>query len=790
MRLGGGIMEKIVSKGLKIDLHIHSRFSSKKDGSKVSENTIENLPVLIKKLEDNDVGMCAITDHDTFNYNLYKKLKEEENKDNCIRKVLPGIEFSVEFEQNKEIHIVTIFDDKDDEKVKKIEEVMTRGIGKERYHDGKYTRRDYFDVLDSIGIDFVMIAHQKKSIMSTNKPKKHDVLSLGQEVFNELVFLDYFDAFEFRSKKNEVYNKAYALQSSNTENLRFITGSDCHKWEYYPFSKKNESEQLCLTFIKSLPTFKGLAMAITDNRRIGHGDKFFNVTADVIDKIELEVSGNAIEIPLSKGINVIIGDNSIGKSLFLHAITNNQYVKATVSKGYSKYLNKNGIVFKTIIPNEKIFKFNGQGAIREIFDDEGMKPDKYLAQFYPNEINAESYKDIVLAEFENLYKDLKKKFEFDYKLANLPNLKIIENNVTDKGLTFIGNLKKMDNKKISSLIKEFQASITSLEKLCNEKLLDTADRNYIMSAIDVLSNMLRRYEDKQESVKKQNIKINAFNTFINMYEMNYTQRMSDEQVIYSNFLQRKGDIIESIVELIEEKIELEEFEPNIEEVQISPEVNFVDRYCFVSKVGVECINNKYIWDVISEIIKKDSYIDTLNITENELKRIIKKYPTDEEISPIEVLKEKITTKVERDFKSRTTIVEEEMDVYNKLSSGFDAQTYFSLICGETRDKGIYLIDQPEDNISQKAIKDNVLNDFKRMAQNRQIIMVTHNPQFIVNLDVDNVVYLSKKTDGFYIQSGALEYEDDEYSILKIIAENIEGGLPTIMGRMKRYEKNI
>ena len=45
-------------------------------------------------------------------------------------------------------------------------------------------------------------------------------------------------------------------------------------------------------------------------------------------------------------------------------------------------------------------------------------------------------------------------------------------------------------------------------------------------------------------------------------------------------------------------------------------------------------------------------------------------------------------------------------------------------------------------------------------------MVTHNPQFIVNLDVDNVIYLSKVDGKFTIQSGALEYENTQYSVLK------------------------
>ena len=40
-------MNKIVSKGIKIDLHIHSEYSKNKDGQKVAENTLNNLDVLI-----------------------------------------------------------------------------------------------------------------------------------------------------------------------------------------------------------------------------------------------------------------------------------------------------------------------------------------------------------------------------------------------------------------------------------------------------------------------------------------------------------------------------------------------------------------------------------------------------------------------------------------------------------------------------------------------------------------------------------------------------------------------
>ena len=59
-------MEKIVKKPLKIDFHIHSVASNHKDKKVVKDGTVENLPILISKLVENEVNMVSITDHDNF----------------------------------------------------------------------------------------------------------------------------------------------------------------------------------------------------------------------------------------------------------------------------------------------------------------------------------------------------------------------------------------------------------------------------------------------------------------------------------------------------------------------------------------------------------------------------------------------------------------------------------------------------------------------------------------------------------------------------------------------------
>ena len=148
-------------------------------------------------------------------------------------------------------------------------------------------------------------------------------------------------------------------------------------------------------------------------------------------------------------------------------------------------------------------------------------------------------------------------------------------------------------------------------------------------------------------------------------------------------------------------------------------------------------------------------------------------------------------KVEKDFKIKTIINNKnDINITKQLSSGADSKIYFELLSKDKTKPGIYIIDQPEDDVSQPSIKSNILEKFKQISQNRQIIMITHNPQFVVNLDVDNIIFLTKdQEDKIKIYNGALEYKDSSTDILKIVADNIEGGIDSLKERYKKYDKN-
>ena len=187
--------------------------------------------------------------------------------------------------------------------------------------------------------------------------------------------------------------------------------------------------------------------------------------------------------------------------------------------------------------------------------------------------------------------------------------------------------------------------------------------------------------------------------------------------------------------------ELGMFTSQIESTEIVPNSNRIHNYEFITKFYVDRIDSNYFESCLKSVLKSNVKIDWNTITEEKLREKILKY--DETVPVLEFLKREFMKKVENDFRSKRTIINEGMDKYAELSAGMDAQMYFDLLSYETTRDGIYIIDQPEDNVSQTAIKTYLLEYFKNMGENRQIILVTHNPLFIVNLDIDNLIFLSK-----------------------------------------------
>ena len=787
-------MKKIVDNGIKLDLHIHSAVSRDKDCRKVSGNTIDAIPLLIQKLDENGVNLCAITDHDRFSYEMYSTLKAAEAQENSILKVLPGVEFSVNFSNGiitKTLHVVTIFSDADDSKLVSMESL----IDNNRPNDGmSYTEAAFLSLLRKIDIDTILIVHQKKSI-SGGSPGKNDASSLGEDKFLEFINTDYFEAFEFRNKRNEVFNKSFLNEEGLTEKVRFVTGTDCHDWTVYPNEEKGKNEPFPFTFAKCLPTFRGLVMAITDHTRLRTGNNsFFSTEKFYLNSLEFTCSGEDISVPLSKGINVVIGDNSVGKSLLLHAITGfnkptGQKLSNSVVNGYKSYLKDLSLEVKTKLNEGQIFCFDMQGEVRSKFEEGSLTTSEFLGDYFPDLIDPTPYRNTVEREIDRMIDYLQNKFQLDNMEAQLQQFTLFLDDSPAESITFSKNLRRTKPKtdKLTRLISAIETVIVSIsETLKHNEILDEDDLELISSIKAQIEQLIKKYNSKVDAINSECDRIETVASVIDRKSSAHHKGTSDIQKRRSIFNENSSNLTAQIISLMRAKESLIEFSFDLETTQINPRHRKLHNYEFISRLELAEISNDYMESLLSRILKKGHRINWSSITMSELQDKIIRY--DSNVPVLQFLKTVMLEKLSEDLQPSFSIIVDGEDRYRQMSSGINSKIYFDLLSYETLKNGIYIIDQPEDNVSQSAIREYLLDRFKTMGENRQIIMVTHNPQFVVNLDVDNLIFLSARNNAFEIKSGALEYVCDDYSVLDIVAQNIDGGLESIQKRWKRYEK--
>lgn len=92
------------------------------------------------------------------------------------------------------------------------------------------------------------------------------------------------------------------------------------------------------------------------------------------------------------------------------------------------------------------------------------------------------------------------------------------------------------------------------------------------------------------------------------------------------------------------------------------------------------------------------------------------------------------------------------------------------------------IDQPEDNIDNEARYAQLTKWIRKQKYNRQIILVTHDANIVINGDAENVIIANHTADKFQYDYGALEYGD----ILDNAAIILDGGKIAIHRRIEKY----
>lgn len=110
---------------------------------------------------------------------------------------------------------------------------------------------------------------------------------------------------------------------------------------------------------------------------------------------------------------------------------------------------------------------------------------------------------------------------------------------------------------------------------------------------------------------------------------------------------------------------------------------------------------------------------------------------------------------------------------------------------DQKDTRPLLIDQPEENLDNESIYSLLASYFRRAKLRRQILLITHNPNLVVNTDAEQVIVAQcvKENGGlpsFSYAAGALEDCADAQSTRQQVCRILEGGAAAFQKREKRY----
>lgn len=158
----------------------------------------------------------------------------------------------------------------------------------------------------------------------------------------------------------------------------------------------------------------------------------------------------------------------------------------------------------------------------------------------------------------------------------------------------------------------------------------------------------------------------------------------------------------------------------------------------------------------------------------------------------------------KNFYSYRFDIEYQKDKFEQMSPGKKAFIVLKLILDFSDSKIPVLIDQPEDSLDNRAIYNELTAYIKKTKLNRQIILVTHNPNIVVAGDCENVIVANQESDVsknkngkvFDYVNGALEsiVKDEKsqfllqrYSIKEHVCDILEGGRIAFLKRESKYD---
>ena len=332
---------------------------------------------------------------------------------------------------------------------------------------------------------------------------------------------------------------------------------------------------------------------------------------------------------------------------------------------------------------------------------------------------------------------------------------------------------------LSNIKENIESASKELEPLA-KKVKNKSVFSQLQKDLESESAKLKVLKEKQTEIDKLNKSLST-EVIKNKYEELFTsyQNIVEENQKYESIPDTDNLKLNSII-----KIDKEKFNENfVRKINKKRSLNQQFGTFF-------CLENDYVYD-------QDKHLDNINIMIDKI--------TSGEISYNAGFDEKhVMLSLLDDYFSIDYNLLQDGDDLIKMSPGKRGIILFQLFLHLSKSENPILIDQPEDNLDNRTVYQE-LNDFiKTKKSTRQIIIVSHNPNLVVSTDSENIIVANQdgqnksgKNDKFKFEyvNGAIEHSfiDESKSgilfkrgIRQHVCDILEGGEEAFEKRENKY----
>ncbi|MBO8152605.1 MAG: hypothetical protein H0Z30_08955, partial [Candidatus Marinimicrobia bacterium] len=294
--------------------------------------------------------------------------------------------------------------------------------------------------------------------------------------------------------------------------------------------------------------------------------------------------------------------------------------------------------------------------------------------------------------------------------------------ISDEVEKLINYQKQKELKKLQEEISDIDKNlVTYISKLKAEKVLQHKDKLYQeeISKLNKILELEKKIKNNIDAIENKKVSI-----------IENSQKIYNGYKQLANYFKEKEKILgEELLLNLKVGFKEQEFTAVLRDMFIIPDIKkkFGELFDYKEELSYQFENSEKHVEFIEKMV---GYV--LN---NEIK--IAKYKYVEE-TLIKLLGDYFYLDFSITYKG---------DALEKMSPGKRNLVILKIIIGLSKDKWPILIDQPEDNLDNRSVYEDLVEFVKNSKKNRQIILITHNPNLVVGTDSEEVIVCNQEGQG-------------------------------------------